>query len=272
MLVLAAPAAPRPPTYGAAPGPIADRLIAAFDDDDGAEFDELAQALLGAGRTDALDLAIRKLGLRDGEDAADALTGELLTMAAVGAFGPSGWAELVALPVALPLDDVPDAALIGESFSKSGIPDATVEVRFLPGWRSPYALDDLSPGAIRRVLLDLVAGVEPRDLPPGDTDDLTEHGFGVMLGLQIDWDIPIWDEIVADGLPDALADDEQDAADQPERRCCPNAGARRCSMRTRAAFRWLWFRPRTSPPKSRRSWRRPANRPAASTRSGNSSR
>ena len=90
--------------------------------------------LQGAGRTDALELAIRKIGGRDGEDAAEALTGELLTTAAEGRFGASGWAELVALPVALPVRDLPDAALIGESFSSSGILEGAVEVRFLPGW------------------------------------------------------------------------------------------------------------------------------------------
>lgn len=125
--------APPPPKYGAAPGPIANRLIAAFDDEDGAEFDDLAQGLLSADRADVLDLAIRKMGARDGDEAADALDGELVVMAAGGRFGPSGWAELVALPVALPVRDLPDAALMGASFIAAGILEDTVAVRFLPG-------------------------------------------------------------------------------------------------------------------------------------------
>jgi hypothetical protein len=216
LLGLEAPGAVPQPNYGSAPGPIADQLVAAFDDGEDSVFDELAQGLLGAGRTEILDLAIRKIGGRDGEEAAQALNGELLTTAAEGRFGPSGWAELVALPVALPVHDLPDADSIGENLSSSGVLERTVEVRFLPGWRSPDALEELSAGAMRGVLLDLVAGVEPRDLPPGDTDDLTRRGFGVMLGLQIDWDIPIWDEIVAEGLPDALTDDEEDRSGQAD--------------------------------------------------------
>lgn len=217
LLGVQAAGAPRLPKYGSAPGPIANRLIAAFDDEDGTGFDDLAQGLLRTDRTDVFELAIRKIGERDGDEAADALEGELLVMAEGGMFGPSGWAELVALPVALPVRDLPDAALLGASFIAAGILEDTVAVRFLPGWRSPDALGELSPGAMRRVLLDLVAGAEPRDLPPGDTDDLAKRGFGVLLGLQIDWNMPIWDKVVVDGLTDAPEDDEEDTPEQARR-------------------------------------------------------
>src|SRR5271163_3834378 len=59
LLGLEAPPGVPQPTYGSAPGPVADRLVAAFDDGEEAEFDDLAQGLLGAARTDVLDLAIR---------------------------------------------------------------------------------------------------------------------------------------------------------------------------------------------------------------------
>jgi hypothetical protein len=97
---------------------------------------------------------------------------------------------------------------------RCGVLPDTVEVRFLPGWRSPDVLAELSPGAIRRVLLDLVAGVEPHDLPPGDTDDLAKNGFGVLLGLQIDWNIAIWEEIAAGGRPNASEADEEETSEQ----------------------------------------------------------
>src|SRR3712207_8287158 len=48
---------------------------------------------------------------------------------------------------------------------------------FRSGWRSPGAVEELSPLAVRRLLLDLAADREPPDLPPGDTDDLARHGF-----------------------------------------------------------------------------------------------
>ena len=56
---------------------------------------------------------------------------------------------------------------------------------------TPDALADLSFGAVRRVLIDMVDGKAPRDLPPGDTDELARHGFGVLIGLRIDWAIPV---------------------------------------------------------------------------------
>ena len=200
------------PKFGTAPGPIADRLIAAFNDGNGSTFPELAQALLAAGRDDVLTLAVRKLG-KQHEDEADALEGALIAMAEGGELGPSGWAELVILPVALPARDMPDAASLATSFLESGILADRFELRFLPGWRSPEALEDLAPSAVRAVLLDLIAGVEPRDLPPGDTDDLAIDGFGLLLGLQFDWDIPIWDEIAAGGQQWRS---EEDDAEDPE--------------------------------------------------------
>ena len=61
----------------------------------------------------------------------------------------------------------------------------------------------------------MAAGTEPRDLPPGDSDELVKDGFGVLVGLQIDWDIPIWDDIVAEGgLP--LSTDEDEQTETPE--------------------------------------------------------
>ena len=201
--------AERPPeVFGPAPGPVADRLLQAFADDESDAFDGLVQALMQAGRIDILDLAVRKLREQQGDDASDDLNWVLLVAAEGAAIGPSGWAELVALPVALPTGDVPDAEALGAGLIASGALEETEELRFLPGWRAPDALTELSYGGVRRVLLDLVAGTPPRDLPPGDTDDLARRGFGVLLGLRIDWAIPVWDEILAaGGLPD-LPDDE----------------------------------------------------------------
>ncbi len=215
VLGLKASASPPRPVFGKAPGPIADRLLAAFGDEDGGEFDGLVQDLMAAGRTDVLDLAVRKLGEREGDEAGDDLDGALLAAAEGAAIGPSGWAELVALVVALPAGDLPDGEELGQGLIESGALADNEELRLLPGWRSPDALAELSFVAVRRVLLDLVDGKPPRDLPTGDTDDLTRRGFGVLLGLRIDWDIPLWEEIAAaGGLPEE--DDEDDAAETPE--------------------------------------------------------
>jgi hypothetical protein len=218
ILGIKASAAPPAQTFGKAPGPIADRLLDAFEDEDSAEFDVLVQALMRAGRTDVLDLAVRKLGEREGDEAGDDLNWILLVAAEGAAIGPSGWAELVALAVALPAGDLPDGEELGQGFIHSGTLTDSEEVRLLPGWRSPDALGALSFGAVRRVLVDMVDGKPPRDLPPGDTDDLARSGFGVLVGLRLDWDIPVWDEIAAvGGLPEEPDEDAPETADEARR-------------------------------------------------------
>ena len=217
-LGLGASAAPPRQTFGKAPGPIADRLLDAYGEEDSGEFDVLVQGLMEAGRIDVLDLAVRKLGERQGDDAGDELNWVLLVAAEGAAVGPSVWAELVALPVALPVDELPDGEELGQGLVASGALANSEEVRLLPGWRSPDALAGLSFGAVRRVLLDLVEGKAPRDLPPGDRDDLARRGFGVLLGLRIDWAIPIWEEIsAAGGLPQEHYEDAEETPDETRR-------------------------------------------------------
>jgi hypothetical protein len=214
-LGLKAPPPPRAPRFPPAPGPIADSLLDAHDDQDSGEFEALAGAVIEAGRDDVLDLALRKLRTRRSEENAAEFLAELLEIAEGAEIGPSGWAGLVALPVALPPGGVPDAVALAEGLIASGGLAPEEEVRLLPGWRSPDAAAALSPPAIRRVLLDIAAGREPRDLPPGDTDDLARRGFALLVGLRVDWSIPVWDVIEAEGgLPDEPPEDE----DTPEER------------------------------------------------------
>jgi hypothetical protein len=101
---------------------------------------------------------------------------------------------------------------------ESGALADSEELQLSPGWRSPDALAELSFGAVRRVLLDLVDGKPPRDLPPGDTDDLARKGFGVLLGLRIDWAIPAWEAIAAaGGLPEEPGEDDVETEDEARR-------------------------------------------------------
>ena len=202
------PAVPPPPRFPPAPGPTADRLLLSHAEPEGDAFAALVGDLLEAGRGDVLELAIRKVRARQSDENAAELRADMLAIAAAAAAGPSGWAELVALPVALPMDAIPDAAALAGSLAASGALAAEEEIRFLPGWRSLDAAAELSPVAMRRVLLDLAGGREPPDLPPGDTDDLARRGFGLLVGLRVDWEIPIWDEIEAEGdLPAGPAED-----------------------------------------------------------------
>lgn len=216
-----APAAPPRHRFGPAPGPVAARLLDAYADDDSDEFDILVQALLAAGRTDVLDLAVRKHGEQHGDEAGDELNWVLLVAAEGAAIGPSGWAELVALPVAMGAGDVPDGEALGASLIASGALAATEEIRFLPGWRSPDAITGLSFAAVRRILLDMADGKPPQDLPPGDTDDLARQGFGVLLALRIDWAIPVWEAIeAAGGLPEPADDATEPGPEETARAAC----------------------------------------------------
>jgi len=216
MLGLPAAPPPRRVALGKPPGPAADRLLRAFDAEDGTAFDALAEAILTEGREDIITLALRKAAAEIGDDAAEEIS-DALRVAAEGArLGPSGWAELVALPVALPHGAPPDAGAIGNALLASGLIEAEAEIRFAPGWRSPDALDALSPVALRGALLDLVEGREPRAVPRGDTDAMAREGFGLLLGLRIDWDIPVWDAISAAGGLPAAEDESDDAEETPE--------------------------------------------------------
>lgn len=208
-LGLEAPPPQLPPQFPPAPGPVADQLLAAWSERENGEFDHFASALVEAGRGDMLDLAVRKIRALQSDENAAELAAELLATASGAAVGPSGWAELVALPVALAPGVVPDAAALADGLSASGALPPEQELRALPGWRSPDAVAELSPLAMRRILLDLVANRAPQDLPPGDTDELAQRGFGVLVGVRLDWDIPVWDVIAAEGgLAEDTAEDD----------------------------------------------------------------
>jgi hypothetical protein len=198
-LGLPAPPPEPPPQFPPAPGPVAEELLAAWDERENGEFHHFADALVEAGRGDVLDLAVRKIRARQSDENAAELAAELLASAGGAAVGPSGWAELVALPVALAPGVVPDATALADALSASGALPPEQELRALPGWRSPDAVAELSPLVLRRILLDIVGDREPRDLPPGDTDELAQRGFGVLVGVRLDWDIPVWDVIAAEG-------------------------------------------------------------------------
>jgi hypothetical protein len=191
-------APPRRPGFGKAPGPIADRILDAFEDEEGEDLHALLSDLLDAGREDAIDLACRKLADEKQEEAALDLLHEARAAAEAGPRGPSGWAAVMTMPVAMPQGQVPDAEALAASLREAGVLDEMLELRFLPGWRNPKDIVGMSPAALRRVLEDLVAGREPLDLPPGDTDELTQDGFGVLVGLQVDWAIPSWESIAAE--------------------------------------------------------------------------
>jgi len=203
------PSAARPRNKpGRASGTPAERLMRAFADEEGSEFPDLADELLREGREGVLALAIRKTADRYGEEAADDMERELLELAEAADLGPSGWSQLVTVPVALPPGPPPDAESLGASLAASGVLEEQAEVRFLPGWRSPETFARLTPCALRRALVEMLEGREPAAMPPAAPEALSEGGFGVLVGLQIDWGIPTWEEIAANGPPEEPEDEK----------------------------------------------------------------
>jgi hypothetical protein len=211
----------RPPprmAIGKKPGPVADQVLEAYAFEDDRAFDEIVQEILQSERTDILDLAVRKMLESHGDEAAEDLRWTFQVAAEGANIGPSGWMELVGLPVALAVWPPPDGQVIVDGFLGAASQDAAVEVRLLPGWRNAETLASLSCDAVRRILLDLSEGREPADLPPGDTDDLKKTGFGVLIGCRTDWAIPVWDTIVAaGGLPPAADDDAEETPEEAAR-------------------------------------------------------
>lgn len=192
--------APSRPEKGA--GTPADRLVRLFASEDGAAFEACAEALIAQGRDGVLEQAVRKVAQRHGEEAAVDLSLELLALAEAAPVGPSGWAGLVSLPVALPPDALPDPAALAESFLACGALPEAVSLHLLPQWRAPEAIAALTPVEARQTLLALLAGEAPAALPPAAPEALAQVGFGVLLGLQLDWDVPLWEEIAEAGLPE----------------------------------------------------------------------
>ncbi|WP_043833718.1 hypothetical protein [Muricoccus aerilatus] len=193
----------------------ADRLVRAFAGEDDRAFRRVAETLILEGRGGVLGLAARKLAERYGEEAAEDLELELLQVAEAADIGPSGWATLVALPVALPPDDLPDAGALAGSLLASGVLGEALELRFLPEWRSATLFEALEPVMLREGLAEMVAGGEPAALPPADPAELTQRGFGVLLGVQFDWGLPTWEDLAENGLPTAAQPANEDAADEP---------------------------------------------------------
>jgi hypothetical protein len=195
-------------------GSPADRLLRAFGEGGGAEFDDLVLELLDSGREGVLDVARRKVAERFGDEAAEDFAASLLALAEGAELGPSGWVSLVALPVALQPGPLPDAAALGASMTGAGLLEEALEVRFLPEWRAPERLAALSPVSLRRVLTDMVEGRAPADMPPATEASLRGQDFALILGLQIDWDIPVWEEVAMNGLP--AAPEEPPEGEEPE--------------------------------------------------------
>ena len=205
---------PREASAGGSSLSPADRLMRAFAGEDERAFRLLAERLIAEGRQGVLALAVRKVAERYGEEAADDLDLELLQIAEGVVTGPSGWAELVALPVALPPGALPDAASLGGSLLASGLLGEALEVRFLPEWRSPDIFEEVEAAALRRALASMAEGREPEELPPATAALLVERGFGVLLGLQVDWGIPAWEDLAANGLPPSPGSDDPDGPEE----------------------------------------------------------
>lgn len=196
-------------------GSPAERLVRAFAANDAGAMQLQVEALLAEGRQGVLDQAARRLAERYQDEAVEAFEYGLMASAGSLQGGPSGWVTLITLPAGLPPTQLPDGAALIESLLAAGAMPEQVELRLLPEWRDPALLRDITPCALRGALQDLLAGRAPAALPPADPQALLQGGIGMLIGLEFDWRITSWEQLLAGDLPppEPL---EEDAADEAE--------------------------------------------------------
>ncbi|MFC7474854.1 hypothetical protein ACFQS7_10850 [Dankookia sp. GCM10030260] len=176
---------PRRAPEGKPGGTPADRLLRAWLDQDDEAFVEQAEELIARGRDGVLSTALRKLTERYEEDAVEDFIRALGEIAEVAESGPDfDMAQLLLLPV-LATGTLPDPAPLATGLAASGAFPAEAEIAFLAGWRSAEAIGGLPPVALRRVLLDVVAGRPPEDLPPPEAATLEEGSIAVLVGAVV---------------------------------------------------------------------------------------
>ncbi|MCK8784201.1 hypothetical protein M0638_07400 [Roseomonas sp. NAR14] len=214
-------ARPRPPLPRGGGTP-ADRLIRAYLHPDATNaFGRLAEEVIASGKQGVFDVAMRRLRERYEDETAARFVAGFFSIAETARLGPSGRVSLVALPVCLMSGaTLPDPVELGNGYLASGALRPDWDVHFLPGWRSPMHLTGVSPILLRRSLTEMAAGREPAALPVADAETLQEEGFAMLLGLCVDWSLPLWEEmedIVDEDLleeAEAYGDDGDD--DEPE--------------------------------------------------------
>lgn len=154
-------------------GTPADQLIRAHLADDDEAFDDLVDELLEHDRSGVFAVALRKFAARYTQEAVRDFKAAL--MEAAQSVSTDGGVMQLRVMIGLASDGLPDcsdlAAGLGDSGAFAVLSGGVQEVRFLPAWRTLDAVLDLSPGAVRRVMLDIVAGREPADLPPAKQND-----------------------------------------------------------------------------------------------------
>ncbi|MCO6416966.1 hypothetical protein JYK14_12460 [Siccirubricoccus sp. KC 17139] len=198
-------------------GSPAERLVQAAFAPDPPGFEALAEELLQAGRQGVLDQAVRRAAERYEEESVAHLENLLFLTAEAKAVPPTGRAVFVVLPVVLPEDGpAPEAAYIAESFLAAGVAGELSELRLLPAWRAPGPLLALDPVGLRRALEEMLAGREPAALPPATEAELAEEGVGLLLGVNLAWDVPEWAQIDRSPAPDLAALAEGGAAPDPQ--------------------------------------------------------
>lgn len=166
-------------------GTPADRMLRAWHDREDETFAEQAEALIAEGRDGVLSTALRKLGERYEEEEVDEFARALTELAEVTEAGADfDMAQLLLLPV-VTTGTLPDPAPLAAGLTASGTLPEEAETVFLADWREAEAIGTLSPVALRRVLLDVVAGRPPADLPPMETARVAVGTVAVLVGAAI---------------------------------------------------------------------------------------
>lgn len=170
---------------GSGLGTPADRLIRAWLDEEYDVFEDLAEEFIAGGRDGVLAAAERKLAERYEADAVEDFAGNLMEMAEAAEEQQGfDFASLVLLPVVTDGGLPPDLARLAAGLAGSGAFPPEAEFAFATEWRTAQAVRALSPCAVRRVLLDVVGGRPPADLPCSPFES-GEGEVAVLIGALV---------------------------------------------------------------------------------------
>lgn len=179
------PSPRRRPEGKLAGGTPADRLMRAWHDQDDEAFAEQAAELIAKGRDGVLSTALRKYGERYEDEAVEEFAQALTEIAEVVEAGPGfDVAQLVLLPI-LATGPLPDPTPLAAGLAGSGVFPPEAELTFLAGWRAAEPIGELSPVALRRLLLDVIERRPPGELPPLAEATVPTGTVAVLVGALI---------------------------------------------------------------------------------------
>lgn len=144
---------------------------------------DLVNSLLESDNQEIFNSTAYQIALRHGEDAMEVF-GEDMTVMAESSDIEGISHRIIAVPVCFHKGLLPDTTDIVETLLQTEVFPQYTNTVFLTGWREIGQVSKLSPTAIRHILKDIVAGLEPQDILETKVVTAKENECFVLLGVQ----------------------------------------------------------------------------------------